>query len=224
MLLYYFADKDELITATLERVAARLTGILDNAIPEGSHLSCPDLLVALWTAVGSVELQPYMRLWLELAAASARGARAAPRSRDRNHGRVCALGGRPSCRGPTGRAHRADRLAVGDDRGRTLSGCNRSTRLGRHGRRQRRETLRLRCHNRSAVTPAGPSQFSAGLQCQNGRSKCRRRLRPRSSRPALRSGSLKSDAGSSECIGRSELRRWRRRGKSGKPQTAWLGG
>lgn len=73
MLLYYFADKDELITATLERVAARLTGMLDSSIPEGSHLSCPDLLVALWTATGSVELQPYMRLWLELAAASARG-------------------------------------------------------------------------------------------------------------------------------------------------------
>jgi AcrR family transcriptional regulator len=73
MLLYYFVDKDELVTATLERVAARLTGILNGAIPEDKRLAYPDLLVTLWHAAGSVEVQPYMRLWLELAAAAARG-------------------------------------------------------------------------------------------------------------------------------------------------------
>ncbi|PAX07070.1 TetR family transcriptional regulator [Sphingomonas lenta] len=73
MLLYYFASKDELVAATLERVAGRLTVILDRAIPTGTRLPPPELLLAIWSAVGSVELRPYMRLWLELAAASARG-------------------------------------------------------------------------------------------------------------------------------------------------------
>jgi AcrR family transcriptional regulator len=72
MLLYYFKDRNELIAATLERVSARLTSILDGAIPAGVCLSFPDLLTRIWGTVGSVELRPYMQLWLELAAASAR--------------------------------------------------------------------------------------------------------------------------------------------------------
>lgn len=72
MLLYYFTDKDELVAATLERVAARLTAMLDGAIPTGTRLAFPELLSAVWIAVGSADLQPHMRLWLELAAASAR--------------------------------------------------------------------------------------------------------------------------------------------------------
>ena len=72
MLLYYFADKDELVTATLETVAVRLTGVLDNAISVGTRLPFTNLLMAVWGIVGSAELLPYMRLWLELAAASAR--------------------------------------------------------------------------------------------------------------------------------------------------------
>ena len=72
MLLYYFADKDELLAATLERVALRLTSLLDTAIPAETRLPARELLIVIWRVVGSVELQPYMRLWLELAAASAR--------------------------------------------------------------------------------------------------------------------------------------------------------
>lgn len=73
MLLYYFVDKDDLVGATLERVAARLTRMLDAAIPPDTRLSFPVLLVAVWEAISSPELPPYMRLWLELAAASAWG-------------------------------------------------------------------------------------------------------------------------------------------------------
>jgi AcrR family transcriptional regulator len=71
MLLYYFADKDELLEATLERLASRLTDVLQEAIPDGTRLTFADLLLAVWQAVRSVELQPYMRLWLELAAGAA---------------------------------------------------------------------------------------------------------------------------------------------------------
>ncbi len=43
MLLYYFADKGELLTATLTRVAARMVSLLDDAVPSGrlrSSLPC----------------------------------------------------------------------------------------------------------------------------------------------------------------------------------------
>ncbi len=72
MLLYYFSDKDELLAATLERVAGRLTALLDAALPPGTRMAFAPLLTRVWAAVGSPGLRPYMRLWLELAAAAAR--------------------------------------------------------------------------------------------------------------------------------------------------------
>lgn len=73
MLLYYFADKDEILAATLERVALRLTGLLDALVPPGTLLPFVALLNASWAATRSPSLQPFMRLWLELAGAAARG-------------------------------------------------------------------------------------------------------------------------------------------------------
>ncbi len=70
MLLYYFKDKDELLTATLGRVTARLAGLLDDAAPGQKPFAT--LLVELWAAFRSPALQPYMRLWIELAARAAR--------------------------------------------------------------------------------------------------------------------------------------------------------
>ena len=72
MLLYYFADRDELLGEVLKCVAARLTARLDAALPEGMRLAPGPLLGAIWTAVGAPSLRPYMHLWLELAAAAAR--------------------------------------------------------------------------------------------------------------------------------------------------------
>ncbi len=72
MLLYYFADRDELLAATLERIAARLTAMLDAAIPAGVRLGFAPLLTAVWAAMRSPLLSPYMRLWLELAAGASR--------------------------------------------------------------------------------------------------------------------------------------------------------
>ena len=73
MLLYYFEDRDALLTATLERVAHRLTRRLDAALPPGARLAPTPLLAAIWAGTSSEAMQPFMHLWLDLAAAAARG-------------------------------------------------------------------------------------------------------------------------------------------------------
>ena len=72
MLLYYFADKDELLTETLARITGRLRDRLNAMLPPSALLSYAPLLDALWSAIGSSELAPTMRLWLELAAGAGR--------------------------------------------------------------------------------------------------------------------------------------------------------
>ena len=73
MLLYYFADKDELLTATLARIAARMIAQLDGAIPSAPRRPFAVLLKQVWAAMASSSLQPFMPLWLELASGAARG-------------------------------------------------------------------------------------------------------------------------------------------------------
>lgn len=73
MLLYYFADKDELLSATLQRLAARMTAELDEAVPIGRLRSFPMLLEEVWAALASHGLKRFMHLWLDLAAGAARG-------------------------------------------------------------------------------------------------------------------------------------------------------
>src|SRR5271169_638427 len=73
MLLYYFANKDELLSETLGRIAARMTAELDDAIPIGPLRSFPVLLAEVWTALSSESLKPFMHVWLDLAAGAARG-------------------------------------------------------------------------------------------------------------------------------------------------------
>ena len=73
MLLYYFADKGELLTATLERIAARMMAQLDGAIPAEPRRPFPALLEQVWAAMASESLRPYMPLWLDLASGAARG-------------------------------------------------------------------------------------------------------------------------------------------------------
>ena len=72
MLLYYFADREELLAATLEAVAARLTGTLNDALPADVRLDAAALLATVWVTVGTETARPYMRLWLELAAVAGR--------------------------------------------------------------------------------------------------------------------------------------------------------
>jgi AcrR family transcriptional regulator len=73
MLLYYFANKDEILAATLERVATRMTAQLDSAIPAEPPRPFPVLLEQVWAAMASEGLKPFMPLWLDLAAGAARG-------------------------------------------------------------------------------------------------------------------------------------------------------
>lgn len=73
MLLYYFVDKDELLAATLDRVAARMIVALDEVIPATPQKSFGALLDQAWIALASERLQPFMPLWLDLAAGAARG-------------------------------------------------------------------------------------------------------------------------------------------------------
>ena len=72
MLLYYFKDKDALIAAVLDRIAARITLILEqSAAPEPLPLDV--LAPLLIEQMKSETFWPYLRLWLETAALSAGG-------------------------------------------------------------------------------------------------------------------------------------------------------
>lgn len=72
MLLYYFHDKSELIAATLQLLSARLTLAL-----QAHTASKPMPLDAVRRRLAAVLLSddvwPYMQLWLEIVALSARG-------------------------------------------------------------------------------------------------------------------------------------------------------
>jgi len=72
MLLYYFKDKDELLTATLGRVMERLARLLDGAGGRAGPKPFTTLLFEIRAVFRSPALQPYMRLWIELAASAAR--------------------------------------------------------------------------------------------------------------------------------------------------------
>lgn len=72
MLLHYFANKEEMLRAALHAVAARMMALLDSTHlpPMPFH----ELLPALAEMLNDPRLHPYLRLWLELAALSAREA------------------------------------------------------------------------------------------------------------------------------------------------------
>jgi AcrR family transcriptional regulator len=71
MLLYYFADKDELLTAILERIAGRLLTDLTETV--ASRRPFAILLKDVWAVLNSVQHRPYMKIWYDLASGAARG-------------------------------------------------------------------------------------------------------------------------------------------------------
>jgi AcrR family transcriptional regulator len=73
MLLYYFADKDELVTALLAHLAARLRDRLEAGGGSGAAKPFSLLLTEIWGAIRDPDLQPYLKLWIELAGRAARG-------------------------------------------------------------------------------------------------------------------------------------------------------
>lgn len=64
MLLHYFADKEELLTASLTVVSQRLIAMLEAVRAEPMPFDA--LLILLTGMVKDPHVQPYMRLWLEL--------------------------------------------------------------------------------------------------------------------------------------------------------------
>lgn len=71
MLLYYFADKVDIMTAVLGRVAEQFTGALNLAMP-AHRVPAEQLLMQTSTLIRSAEMRPIMQLWLEMVAAAAR--------------------------------------------------------------------------------------------------------------------------------------------------------
>jgi AcrR family transcriptional regulator len=72
MLLYYFADKAEIIAATLEVVAARMVAEMASKVA-AKPLPYHALLVHLSAALLTEAFWPYMRVWLEIASRAASG-------------------------------------------------------------------------------------------------------------------------------------------------------
>jgi AcrR family transcriptional regulator len=72
MLLYYFADKAEIIAATLDVVAARMVVNMD-AIAASKPLPLDQLTRHLTGALITENFWPYMRVWLEIASRAAGG-------------------------------------------------------------------------------------------------------------------------------------------------------
>lgn len=72
MLLYYFTDKSELLAATLQRIAERMTvAMAEQAAPEPLPLDA--LQKRLAGLLFEDRFWPYMCVWIELASRSARG-------------------------------------------------------------------------------------------------------------------------------------------------------
>lgn len=71
MLLHYFANKEELLTAILTLVNRRQVAMLDAA--QAKDIPFESLLHLLAGMLKDPQVQPYLRLWLELAALAAGG-------------------------------------------------------------------------------------------------------------------------------------------------------
>lgn len=72
MLIYYFTDKAGLVTAILERIAARLT-VLMTARGANAPLPYDACLTRTMAILGDAEFDPYMRLFLQIASEAAQG-------------------------------------------------------------------------------------------------------------------------------------------------------
>lgn len=73
MLLYYFADKAELMAVVMQRLAGGMAEHLSGVAAEGERLSKAELAARCAELVVTDAFRPYMALWIEAVAASARG-------------------------------------------------------------------------------------------------------------------------------------------------------
>jgi AcrR family transcriptional regulator len=73
MLLYYFADKNDLMVSALRSITLRVGGILLAALPPDTDGDPEAELGLLAGILRGPAMRPYMRLWLELASRAAHG-------------------------------------------------------------------------------------------------------------------------------------------------------
>ena len=73
MLLYYFADKTEVLAAATARVAAQSVAGLADALPEGTRLPPRELVMLAAQLTSGPDMRRFMRLWVEMIGAAARG-------------------------------------------------------------------------------------------------------------------------------------------------------
>lgn len=73
MLLYYFDDKTEVLSASLERIAGRMMMSLERALPDGQTFPVADFVGRAAGVASNPEMRSFMRLWVEVIAAAARG-------------------------------------------------------------------------------------------------------------------------------------------------------
>lgn len=72
MLLYYFADKAEIVAATLGCVAARMMTLM-SAHAAQTPLPLDELIPRIADTLSDAAFWPYMRIWLEIASRAAGG-------------------------------------------------------------------------------------------------------------------------------------------------------
>jgi AcrR family transcriptional regulator len=73
MLLYYFNDKADVLSAALERNAAVVADMLARALPEGELFSPADMLQRAAALTTRPEVRRFMRLWIDIVSAAAKG-------------------------------------------------------------------------------------------------------------------------------------------------------
>jgi AcrR family transcriptional regulator len=72
MLLYYFADKAEVLSVVMGRVASELAIRLALVIPDGTRLPPTELVRRSAEFTTGPEMRRFMRLWVEVVAAAAK--------------------------------------------------------------------------------------------------------------------------------------------------------
>lgn len=73
MLLYYFADKADILTAAMTRIASVVANTLAEALPEGEHFTPAEMLQRASAFTTQPDMRKFMRFWIEVVAAAAKG-------------------------------------------------------------------------------------------------------------------------------------------------------
>ncbi len=73
MLLYYFTDKTEVLAAATARIAAHSVAGLATALPDGTKLPPRELILLAAELTSGPEMRRFMRLWVEMIGAAAKG-------------------------------------------------------------------------------------------------------------------------------------------------------